>query len=127
MMISSSVLLILMSFVLSLDILWRIYVIYLVWCRFVIIYLANLGASSSVGDFSFDGLFRIFLYVFFMLSTPLSFSLFYKLSVSYCVFSCGFFVLLRWVIYRFSEQFYLIKYLVRRSLPKDKLDYVSVV
>nr|WCH58146.1 NADH dehydrogenase subunit 2 [Holostephanus sp. FJ-2023] len=126
MMISSSVLLVIMSFCLSLDLLVAAFIVYVCWCSFVIFYLSLSGFSSMMG-FSFSDYILILLYVFLLISTPVSLSLFYKLIMSYCAFSCGLLVLVCWVVYSVSEQFYLIKFLVSACVPKDQLNYVSLV
>lgn len=53
--------------------------------------------------------FRLWVYCFLLLVTPISLPLFYKLSVCFSVFYSSVYVLLVWSIYRFSEQFFLYK------------------
>nr|YP_009533202.1 NADH dehydrogenase subunit 2 [Cyathocotyle prussica]AYH51387.1 NADH dehydrogenase subunit 2 [Cyathocotyle prussica] len=127
MMVSSSVLLVLMSFCVSIDLLGLFFLIYVVWCSFTILYLASLESLQNFGGGNSGNGLSIYVYIFLLLSTPVSLSLFYKLMMSYCVFSCGLLLVLCWVIYSVSEQFYLIKFLVSACLPKDRLDYITLV
>lgn len=75
----------------------------MLWCRGVVYYLS--GEKGVVG------------YVLWLLAVPLSFALYYKFYVCYLLCS-DLLVLLFWALYRFSEQFYLVKWVMRNYVPK---------
>lgn len=58
-----------------------------------------------------------FLFIFLLVSFPFTLSIFYKLLMGFCIYSCFFFVFLRWVLYSISEQLYLVKYLIGYGIP----------
>lgn len=68
-----------------------------------------------------------FLFCFLLVSFPLSLSVFYKLLMGSCIFSCSFVVFLCWVLYSLSEQFYLVKFVIGAEIPKNLLGVGSVV
>lgn len=79
-----------------------VYIYYFIWAFFTILYLHYLE--------SFQGLkWRFWLYCFFLLVTPVSLPLLYKLVVCLSILYSSLYVLLVWCIYRFSEQFFLLK------------------
>lgn len=125
MMISSSSSFLLMSLVVSLDMLFFVFLIYVIWCSCVICFFWFIGYSRS---FPFNYRFAVvFFYVFLLISTPVSLSLFYKMAVSCCIFSCGLVALVSWVFYSVSEQLYLISNLIRGVVPKSLLGFDSLV
>lgn len=122
MMLSSSCVLIVRSMVASLRSQLCLYFVYFLWGRFCVLFFYVYGGGGVSKDLSY-----FFLYVFILLTTPLSFSILYKLFMCFVVFSCSFFVVLSWVFYSLSEQFYLFKYLSRVYIPKklfSRLDFV---
>nr|ALD62343.1 NADH dehydrogenase subunit 2 [Echinostoma hortense] len=121
MMLSSSATLIAMSLSLYLEVFGNILFIYIGWSTAVIVYLYNCGGAPL------SGTLRCFWFCFLLLSTPVSFSIFYKLLMIYGVYSCNFVVLSCWVIYSISEQFYLLKYLISYELPKSSFGVLGVV
>lgn len=111
MMLSSRSVLISLSFSgSSIDSVLIIFIIYFLWRSFVLFFFYSEGLKemSQTNYFLF-----IFFYSFLLLTLPLSFSIFYKISVCVSIFSTGLFFLVCWVLYSISEQFYLISFLVR--------------
>nr|YP_009240947.1 NADH dehydrogenase subunit 2 [Brachycladium goliath]ALN38360.1 NADH dehydrogenase subunit 2 [Brachycladium goliath] len=111
MMVSSSAALVAMSFVLSGDVLFWLYCVYLVWATLVVFFLSSLEGMHLSGQ----GV--CFVFVFLLVSFPFTLSVFYKLVMGFCVYSCFFYVFLGWVFYSVSEQLYLVKYLVGYGVP----------
>nr|QBF03691.1 NADH dehydrogenase subunit 2 [Echinostoma sp. JM-2019] len=118
MMLSSSAALVAMSFVLSSEILFFVFVVYCVWCSFVVMFF-YFYEDSSVG-----GLGYYFWFCFLLVSMPVSVSMFYKLVMVSGIFSCWFVVLVCWVLYSISEQFYLLKFVMSYSLPKSSGGFI---
>ena len=69
-------------------------------------------------DMVISGAGMCFLFCFLLVSCPVSVSVFYKLVMGSCIFSCCFLVFSCWVIYTISEQFYLIKFVIGFEVPK---------
>lgn len=113
MMLSSSASLIAMSFGQGLDRLLPFFFVYFVWSSLCIIFI------SYQEDFMLARLGSFFLYVFFLVSFPISFSIFYKLLRTAYMFSCYFYVFFAWVVYTISEQFYLLKFLIDTNVPRS--------
>lgn len=76
---------------------------------------------------SLKGLGVCFLFCFLLVSYPLSVSVFYKLLMGSCIFSCSFGVFFLWVLYSLSEQFYLIKFVIGEEIPKRLISLGRVV
>lgn len=110
--ISSSSAFLAMSVEGSGDLLLYLFVYYVFWVTCVVGLL-----SYYEGGFCFNS---VFLAVFFLVSFPGSISLFYKLLVRAYIFSCGFLVFLSWVIYKISEQLFLVKNLVSIRMPRGE-------
>lgn len=89
------------------DSLFYLFVVYALWGRFVIFFL------SSLGDFSIGGVRDCFMFIFLLVSFPVSLSVFYKVCMGLCVYACSFGVFLAWCLYSVSEQLYLLRYLLR--------------
>lgn len=121
MMLSSSAALVAMSFVLSSDVLLLVFFVYCVWGSFVIRFLGCCSGSW------FGSVWGYFFFCFLLLSIPVSLSIFYKLVMASGIFSCWFIVLVSWVIYRVSEQCYLLKFVMRFDLPKSVFGGLAVV
>nr|NP_066234.2 NADH dehydrogenase subunit 2 [Taenia crassiceps]AAG13174.2 NADH dehydrogenase subunit 2 [Taenia crassiceps] len=85
------------------DICFFIYWYYFLWSSLTILYLCML---SDVSDFS---CYHFWGFCFLLLVTPVSVPLFYKLSVCVGIIYSSIYVLLVWIIYSFSEQFFLFK------------------
>nr|BBB87238.1 NADH dehydrogenase subunit 2 [Moniezia sp. MN-2015] len=79
-----------------------IYFYYFMWSLFCILFFCYSveGKSGYVG---------VWLFCFLLLVTPLSFPLFYKLCVCIGIFYSSFYLLVVWILYSFSEQFFLYK------------------
>lgn len=58
------------------------------------------------------------MFVFLLVSMPISFSIFYKLVMGFRMYACSLVVLAGWVAYRLREQFYFLSYLVGGPLPR---------
>lgn len=112
MMLSSSAALVAMSGVLTADVLASIFFVYCIWCSLVVVFFA------FYEDGFMGGLGYYFWFCFLLISMPVSVSIFYKLVMVVGMYSCWFAVLVCWVIYSVSEQFYLLKFVMRFSLPK---------
>nr|QJP04832.1 NADH dehydrogenase subunit 2 [Clonorchis sinensis] len=113
-MISSSASLVVMSVELSPDLLLYVFMFYLFWASMVVMLLSRLDGSRV------PQLGYIFLLIFLLISFPGSLSIFYKLFVGLCIYSCSLIVFLGWVFCSISEQFYLIKYLVGVGVPRTE-------
>lgn len=87
----------------NIEVCFFIYWYYFVWSSFSIVYFALV---SSIGDLK--GYF-FWVFCFLLLVTPVSFPLFYKLSVSIGILYSSIYLLLVWRMYRFSEQLFLYK------------------
>lgn len=74
-------------------------------------YLGRVGVLRVAG---------YFLVCFVLVSFPFSVSIFYKLLVGFCMYSCGFVSFLAWVFYNVSEQFFLVKYLISVGMPRSE-------
>nr|AKG49769.1 NADH dehydrogenase subunit 2 [Ogmocotyle sp. JM-2015] len=122
MMLVSSASLVVMSLVISLDYLAYLYVIYVVWATAVICFFEKKG-----GDMSLDGVGLCFMFCSLLVSFPCSISVFYKLVIGGCVFSCYFPVFVCWVFYNISEQFYLVKMVIGQEIPKEMGGLFNVV
>nr|YP_008963800.1 NADH dehydrogenase subunit 2 [Paramphistomum cervi]AGV52541.1 NADH dehydrogenase subunit 2 [Paramphistomum cervi]ALC75057.1 NADH dehydrogenase subunit 2 [Paramphistomum cervi] len=122
MMLVSSASLVAMGLVLSVDSLLYLFFVYVVWSSMVIGFFSVCGDEVALG-----GLGLCFLFCFLLVSFPLSVSVFYKLLMGSCIFSCSFMVFLCWVVYSLSEQFYLVKFVIGSELPKSLLGIGSVV
>nr|YP_009262386.1 NADH dehydrogenase subunit 2 [Homalogaster paloniae]ANI86962.1 NADH dehydrogenase subunit 2 [Homalogaster paloniae] len=122
MMLVSSASLVVMSLVLSVDALLYLLLVYIVWATMVIGFFNWTG-----GEMSLNGLGVCFLFCFLLVSYPLSVSVFYKLLMGSCIFSCSFGVFFLWVLYSLSEQFYLIKFVIGEEIPKSLISLGSVV
>lgn len=59
-------------------------------------------------DSSYQGTLNVFLYCFILIACPFRLGMIYKIFVGYFMSSLGAAVLIRWVVYRISEQFYLL-------------------
>lgn len=125
-MLSSRACLVSACLVVSLDLVLYLLVIYVLWCRLVILFL-SVYCGSGFMSLDASGLGFYFFFCVLLVSFPLSFSIFYKLFMSVVIFSCGFGVLFCWVLYRISEQFYLLKYLMSCGVPKTFFGLFSVV
>lgn len=79
-----------------------IYGYYFFWGVSCILFFDNLGGEEDYNKY-------FWLYCFLLLITPISMPLFYKLGVSYGLIYSAFYLLFVWVIYRFSEQYFLYK------------------
>nr|YP_009171938.1 NADH dehydrogenase subunit 2 [Orthocoelium streptocoelium]AJG03067.1 NADH dehydrogenase subunit 2 [Orthocoelium streptocoelium] len=122
MMLVSSASLVAMSLVLSVNSLVYLFIVYVVWASMVI------GFFSMCGDeLVLSSLGLCFLFCFLLVSFPLSVSVFYKLFMGSCIFSCSFAVFLCWVFYCLSEQFYLIKFVIGSEVPKSLIGVGSLV
>nr|YP_010853274.1 NADH dehydrogenase subunit 2 [Metorchis bilis]WGM81693.1 NADH dehydrogenase subunit 2 [Metorchis bilis] len=113
-MISSSASFVVMSVELSPDLLLPVYLFYFLWASFVIILL---GRLESVGVLESGCCFFL---VSLLVSFPGSLVIFYKLYVSFCIYSCGFIAFLGWVFCSVSEQFYLVKHLIGSAVPRTE-------
>lgn len=126
MMLSSSACLVACSSFVRSDLVLYFFVVYCLWCSRVVLFFCR---YCSGGQMRLEN-GRLGYYLFFCLllvSFPLSFSIFYKLFLSILMFSCGAVVLVCWVVYSVSEQFYLLKYLMSCRVPKSLLGVLSVV
>nr|UFQ88608.1 NADH dehydrogenase subunit 2 [Rhinebothrium sp. 1]UFQ88668.1 NADH dehydrogenase subunit 2 [Rhinebothrium sp. 1]UFQ88680.1 NADH dehydrogenase subunit 2 [Rhinebothrium sp. 1]UFQ88692.1 NADH dehydrogenase subunit 2 [Rhinebothrium sp. 1] len=79
-----------------------IYFYYSIWSSFCVLYFYALGSMSGVKN-------NFWWYCFLLLITPLSFPLFYKLSVCLAIINSCLYVVLIWSVYSFSEQIFLYK------------------
>ena len=79
-----------------------IYFYYFVWACLCLFYFSLLRDVEQNVE-------RFWWYCFLLLITPVSFPLVYKLRVCFGIFYSSFYILLSWIIYRFSEQFFLYK------------------
>lgn len=112
MMLSSRVVLVAMSFRLSVGALFGLFCVYALWATSVIFFL------SGVSGMGLKGRASVFYFCVLLLSLPCSVSVFYKLLMGVCVYSCFFPVFVFWVLYSVSEQFYLLKFLVDTNIPR---------
>nr|YP_009169427.1 NADH dehydrogenase subunit 2 [Fischoederius elongatus]AJF22819.1 NADH dehydrogenase subunit 2 [Fischoederius elongatus]QIJ60106.1 NADH dehydrogenase subunit 2 [Fischoederius elongatus] len=122
MMLVSSASLVAMSLVLSVDSLFYLFLVYVIWASLVIGYFSLCGDEMVLSSLGF-----CFLFCFLLVSFPLSLSVFYKLLMGSCIFSCSFLVFLCWVLYSLSEQFYLVKFVIGNEVPKSLFGVGSVV
>lgn len=122
MMLVSRASLVVMRLVLSVSSLFYLFFVYVVWARMVVGFFRVRGEEMVL-----KGLGFCFLFCFLLVSFPLSVSVFYKLLMGSCIFSCSFIVFLCWVLYSLSEQFYLVKFVIGREVPKGLLGVGSVV
>nr|YP_009867150.1 NADH dehydrogenase subunit 2 [Diplostomum ardeae]QKG04348.1 NADH dehydrogenase subunit 2 [Diplostomum ardeae] len=133
MMISSSCIIVVMSFNISLNLLVWFFFVYLIWCTFTLLFLffcESCGFILSTAFLSNSGQFGIFFwfgFIFLLLSTPISFSLFYKVFISCCIYSCGWVFIIFWVIYSLSEQFFFIKYLLSSFICKFSFNWFFII
>nr|YP_009169738.1 NADH dehydrogenase subunit 2 [Metorchis orientalis]ALD61612.1 NADH dehydrogenase subunit 2 [Metorchis orientalis] len=111
-MISSSASFVIMSIELSPDLLLYVFLFYFLWASLVILLLSRLEGVSVLESGC------CFFLIALLVSFPCSLVIFYKLFVSFCIYSCGFLIFLGWVFCSVSEQFYLIKYLVSTVVPR---------
>lgn len=121
MMLSSSCVLLMMTIYCSVDTLLWVYLGYSLWGSCCILYFYCYSGSDIV-----EKSFSYLLFSFLLLTTPISFSLLYKVLMGFNIFSCSFIVFFLWALYSLSEQFYIFKYLCRMFLPK-KLGGLSLV
>lgn len=84
------------------DINFFIYFYYFVWASVSITYFYLVCDEKRFYK-------KFWYFCFLLLVTPISFPLFYKLSVCFAIFWSSFYVLLVWGVYSFSEQFFLYK------------------
>nr|YP_009681606.1 NADH dehydrogenase subunit 2 [Tracheophilus cymbius]QDP13013.1 NADH dehydrogenase subunit 2 [Tracheophilus cymbius] len=122
MMLSSSVCLVVMSGVLSSDVLFYVFFVYLIWASMVICFFYSMGCDGSSG---LSGVSAYFFFVVLLVSVPFSFSIFYKILMAVSMLSCSLLVLFFWAVYCVSEQFYLLKFLVSCFLPKSEVGVFS--
>nr|YP_010947753.1 NADH dehydrogenase subunit 2 [Azygia robusta]WMH04200.1 NADH dehydrogenase subunit 2 [Azygia robusta]WMH04212.1 NADH dehydrogenase subunit 2 [Azygia robusta] len=122
MMLSSSVILVSAALEGPLEVLLFLYFVYFVWGSFTVLFLSRQGTSMVL-----DGLGGFFLYCFLLLSVPFSVSVFYKLMMGVCIYSCSLLVFCFWCFYSLSEQFFLFKYVVSGNVPKCLVGYLSHV
>lgn len=114
MLVCSRASLVIMAVEISPDVLIRLFLIYVVWARAVIRLLSVIEGFEVLGGGSF------FLLVVLLVSFPGSISLFYKLMICASIYSCGMAVFVGWVVYKVSEQFFLVKYLIRSRVPRGQ-------
>nr|YP_010235129.1 NADH dehydrogenase subunit 2 [Notocotylus intestinalis]QTC30700.1 NADH dehydrogenase subunit 2 [Notocotylus intestinalis] len=122
MMLVSSASLVAMAIVLGLDYLLSLFLIYIFWATLVVVFFYYSGSSMIM-----DRVGLCFLFCVLLVSFPGSFSVFYKLLMGSCIFSCGFFVFFAWVLYNISEQFYLVKLVIGQEIPKSLAGLFSLV
>lgn len=79
-----------------------VYCYYFMWACFRIYYFCLISENEGFK-------FNFWLYCFFLLITPVSLPLFYKLGVCFSIIYSSIYVLFCWRLYRFSEQFFLYK------------------
>nr|WRW53958.1 NADH dehydrogenase subunit 2 [Strigea falconis] len=130
MMVSSSCVLVMASLSMSSGLLWCFFLGYFVWSTLTIFFLFVSGSFDFDLVFGFGGSFGLFFwfgFVFFLLTTPVSFSFFYKVLASFCVYSCGWLMMFAWVVYGLSEQFFLLKYLVSSFVTKVSFNWFCLV
>nr|YP_009826144.1 NADH dehydrogenase subunit 2 [Lyperosomum longicauda]QIX04654.1 NADH dehydrogenase subunit 2 [Lyperosomum longicauda] len=98
----------------SLQLGFCLFFVYCFWASLVVWFLSY-----------FDDMYRLSLggwlmYMFLLVSHPLSLSLFYKLVSGYCISSCSFLVIVFWLFYSMSEQVYLISWVVNaKGVPSS--------
>nr|YP_010286129.1 NADH dehydrogenase subunit 2 [Mesocestoides sp. RKZ08]UKS07967.1 NADH dehydrogenase subunit 2 [Mesocestoides sp. RKZ08] len=80
-----------------------IYFYYFVWSCGCLFYFYYISSGSGFGD-------GFWFYCFLFLVTPVSFPLFYKLSVCFSIFYSSIYILIVWSIYSFSEQIFFYKF-----------------
>nr|AWD28009.1 NADH dehydrogenase subunit 2 [Echinococcus granulosus] len=80
-----------------------IYWYYFFWGLCSIVYFAVVSDLTDLKGYYF------WLFCFLLLVTPLSMPLIYKISVCVGIFYSSIYILLVWVVYSFSEQFFLFK------------------
>lgn len=81
-MLSSSAAFVVMSVGGSSDSLLYLFCVYGFWARRVILFFYYLG------DFGLGGVGRYFIFIFLLVSIPVSLSVFYKVFMGLCVYSC---------------------------------------
>lgn len=89
------------------------FLVYFIWSRLCLFFIC------SQEDFILLNPWSCFMFIFFLVSFPFSFSIFYKLLRAGYMFSCYFYVFACWVVYTISEQFYLLKFLVDTKIPRS--------
>lgn len=87
MMLVSSASLVVMAVVLGVDYLLSLFLVYVLWARLVIGFFYYKGSDMFLGYVG-----SCFLFCVLLVSFPGSVSVFYKLLMGRCIFSCGFFV-----------------------------------
>ena len=121
MMLSSSAALVGMSLSISVDVLACLFIVYVIWTTLVVVFLRGLSGREL------NGLGRVFYFCILLISVPCSFSVFYKLLMGVCIYSCYAPVFFCWVLYRISEQFYLVKFLIDTSQPRGVVGSLRLV
>lgn len=101
--LSSVATLVVACFYRSVEVCFFIYWYYFFWGVLCIVYFFFVSDYMDVKGYYFWG------FVLLLLVTPVSIPLFYKLAVCVGIVYSSLYVLLSWVIYRFSEQFFLYK------------------
>nr|QRV61256.1 NADH dehydrogenase subunit 2 [Tanaisia sp. SS-2020] len=112
MMLSSTVVMVVVSFA-SFNVLWPLFLFYVVWASLVV---ACLWCCSKFKGF---GSWHAFLVCGVVLAFPVSLSVVYKVFSSYCLFSCSLPVFLAWVVYGVSEQLYFLSLIVNHDLVRS--------
>nr|YP_008082876.1 NADH dehydrogenase subunit 2 [Taenia serialis]BAN21738.1 NADH dehydrogenase subunit 2 [Taenia serialis] len=87
----------------SVEVCFFIYFYYFVWASLTIVYFVVVSSSNDLKSYLF------WVFCFLLLVTPVSFPLFYKLSVSVGILYSSIYLLLAWSVYSFSEQLFLYK------------------
>lgn len=121
MMLSSSAGLVAMSVSLSADSLLYLFFVYVFWSSLVIVFLRDFS------EMGLGGVGGLFYFCVLLVSVPCSISVFYKLLMGMCIYSCFFPVFLCWVLYSVSEQFYLIKFLVDTRVPRGEANSLRLI
>ena len=82
---------------------------------------------SQFGLMDLSGLGAFFFFCVLLVSVPCSVSIFYKLMMGVNVYSCYFPVFFSWVVYRISEQLYLIKFVLDVNVPRGGYGSLALV
>nr|AYH51408.1 NADH dehydrogenase subunit 2 [Posthodiplostomum centrarchi] len=133
MMISSSVALVLMSVKGSMDLLFWFFLAYFFWSSLTIFYLYQIDSfgfslnNSSLASLRCPGLLYWFGFIFFLLTTPISFALLYKVVMVFCVYALEFYTIFFWVVYSLSEQFFFFKYAASSYISKLSFSWFFLV
>lgn len=114
MMLVSRASLVAMALVLGLDYLLSLFLVYVFWASLVIGFFYYKGSVMFL-----DRVGLCFWFCVLLVSFPGSVSVFYKLIMGRCIFSCGFLVFITWVLYNILEQFYLVKLVIGQEVPKS--------